>query len=108
MLLLYYFIYILFSVYIISCFRYGCSTKCHDELSTHVDTAFVQGGQTTWGEGYIISMNIIVVVASATEGGRRSFSSRLCAGYLKKLRTDSDEIWSAGWVCDREELIKFW
>ena len=31
----------------------------------------------------------------------------LCAGYLKKLWTDSDEIWWAGLVCDKDELIRF-
>ena len=32
----------------------------------------------------------------------------LCAGYLKKLWTDSDEILWTCWVCDNEELIQFW
>ena len=28
--------------------------------------------------------------------------------YTKKLRTDSDETWWTGWVCDKEELFPFW
>jgi len=32
----------------------------------------------------------------------------LCAGYLKKLWTDSNENWWTGWVCDKDELIRFW
>ena len=51
-----------------------------------------------------------VLITSATDGGRRFMFSPLCfcAGYLKKLWTDSDETWWAGWVCDEEELIQFW
>uniref|UniRef100_A0A8C4QSB1 Uncharacterized protein n=1 Tax=Eptatretus burgeri TaxID=7764 RepID=A0A8C4QSB1_EPTBU len=60
-----------------------------------------------------------VVITSATKGGGRlSFHSCLsvclplfgclCAGYLKKLWTDLHEIWWAGWVCDKDELIRFW
>ena len=45
-------------------------------------------------------------------GGQRSrspdFSVRLCTGYLKKLWTDPDEIWWAGWLCDKDKLIRFW
>ena len=33
---------------------------------------------------------------------------RLCAGYLKKLLTNSDETWWTRWVCDKDELIQFW
>ena len=32
----------------------------------------------------------------------------LCTGYLKKLCTDLDETWWTFWVCDKEELIRFW
>ena len=32
----------------------------------------------------------------------------LHAGYLEKLWTDSDEIWWACWVCDKDKLIRFW
>ena len=32
----------------------------------------------------------------------------LCTGYLKKLWTDPDEILWTGWVCNKEELIRFW
>jgi len=32
----------------------------------------------------------------------------LCAGYLKKLWTDSDEILWTGSVCNKDELIRFW
>jgi len=32
----------------------------------------------------------------------------LWTGYLKKLWTDSDEIWWAVWVCDKDALIRFW
>ena len=32
----------------------------------------------------------------------------LWAGYLKVLWTDSDETWWTGWVCDHDELIRFW
>ena len=32
----------------------------------------------------------------------------LCAGYLKKLWTDPDEILWIGWVCDKDERITFW
>ena len=28
-----------------------------------------------------------------------------CAGYFKKLWMDPDEIWWAGWVCDKDERI---
>ena len=30
------------------------------------------------------------------------------AGYLKRLRTDLDETWWRGWVCDKEKLSRFW
>ena len=32
----------------------------------------------------------------------------LCRGYLKKLWMDLDEILRTGWVCDKDELIRFW
>ena len=32
----------------------------------------------------------------------------LCTGYLKKLRTDPDEILWTGSVCDKDELVRFW
>ena len=32
----------------------------------------------------------------------------LCAGYLKKLWTDSDEILWTSLECDKDELIRFW
>ena len=32
----------------------------------------------------------------------------LCAGYLKKLLSDLDEILWRGSVCDEDELIRFW
>ena len=32
----------------------------------------------------------------------------LRAGYLKKWWMDSDEILWTGWVCDKDELIRFW
>ena len=32
----------------------------------------------------------------------------LCAGYLKKLQTDPDEILWRGSVCDKGKLIRFW
>ena len=32
----------------------------------------------------------------------------LCAGYLKKLKTDPDEILWTGCVCDKDELIGIW
>ena len=32
----------------------------------------------------------------------------LCVGYLKKLGTDSDETRWTDWVCDKDELIRFW
>ena len=32
----------------------------------------------------------------------------LCTGYLKKLWPDPDEILWTGWVCDKDELIRFW
>ena len=31
----------------------------------------------------------------------------LWTGYLKKLWTDSDKIWWTGWVCDKNESIRF-
>ena len=33
---------------------------------------------------------------------------RYIARYLKKLWTDSDETWWTVWVCDFDELIRFW
>ena len=46
------------------------------------------------------------------DGGRLCFhpclSVWLWAGYLKKLWLDSDEIWWTSWVCDKEELMRFW
>ena len=32
----------------------------------------------------------------------------LCTGYLKKLWTDSDETWWTGWMCRKDQLIRFW
>ena len=32
----------------------------------------------------------------------------LCAGYLEKLWTDSDETWWTGWMCGKYQLIQFW
>jgi len=32
----------------------------------------------------------------------------LWAGYLKTLKTDLDEPWWTRWLCDKEELIRFW
>ena len=32
----------------------------------------------------------------------------LCAGYLKKLWKDTDEILWTGWMCDRDKVIGFW
>ena len=60
-----------------------------------------------------------VLVNSVTEGGHKpSASFHTClpvclyvclwTGYLKKLWTDSDEIGWSGWVCDKEELVRFW
>ena len=56
-------------------------------------------------------------ITSATKGeGGYVFtpllSVCLCAGYLKKLWTDPDEIlWTEGYdkkVCDKDKLIRFW
>ena len=59
---------------------------------------------------------ILVTSASEGEGGYvftlfcLFFCLFVClfAGYLKKLWIDLDEIWWAGWVCDKEELVQFW
>ena len=32
----------------------------------------------------------------------------LCSGYLKNLWTDPDEILWTGWLCDKDELFRFW
>ena len=37
----------------------------------------------------------------------RRGQKRYIARYLKRLWTDSDETWWAGWVCDEDELIRF-
>ena len=42
------------------------------------------------------------------EGGYVFTPFCLCAGYLKKLWTDPDEILWTGLVCDKEEPIRFW
>ena len=53
-------------------------------------------------------------ITSATEGeGGYVFTPLclfvwLCEGYLKKLWRDPDEILWAGWVCGKDELIRFW
>ena len=58
-----------------------------------------------------------VIITSITEGGRRlcihpclsvCFLICLWTGYLKKLWMDSDKIWWGGWVCDKDEMIRFW
>ena len=36
------------------------------------------------------------------------FSFTLCAGYLKRLCTDPNEILWASWVFDMDKLIRFW
>ena len=52
-------------------------------------------------------------ITSATEGeGGYAFTAFclfvcLCAGHLKKLWTDPDEILWTGSVCDKEEQIRF-
>ena len=56
---------------------------------------------------------LVAVITSTTEGeGGYVFTPLclfvcLCAGYLKKLWTDSDETW---WTreCDKDKLIQFW
>ena len=59
-----------------------------------------------------ISSQTLGEVTSATEGGWRlcfhPLCVYLCAGYLKKMWTDLDEIWWLGWVCDKDEVIRFW
>ena len=58
----------------------------------------------------------IFLITTATEGGQRlcfhhclSVCLFVClwAWYLKKLWTDSDGTWWTGWVCDKDELIRF-
>ena len=34
--------------------------------------------------------------------------NRYITRYLKKLWTDSDETWWTSWVCEKDELIRFW
>ena len=52
------------------------------------------------------------LITSTTEGEGGCFhpflSVCLCAGYLKTLWMNLDEIWWAGLVCDKDELIRFW
>ena len=51
-----------------------------------------------------------VLATSTNEGGWRLCVLKvtcLWAWYLKKLWTDSEEIWWTGWVCDKDELIWF-
>ena len=57
----------------------------------------------------------LCVFTSATEGAGGyvftpflSVCLSLCRGYHKKLLTDPDEIFWIGWVCDTDELIRFW
>ena len=51
------------------------------------------------------------LITSATEGEGGCFypslSVCLCAGYLKKLWMDPDEIWWASGACDKDELLTF-
>ena len=47
-------------------------------------------------------------VTSATEGEGGCFHPFVCVQDISKLWTDSDEIFWAGWVSDKDELIRFW
>ena len=72
---------------------------------------------TSWypvitASSYKVIFIVMSVITSATEGeggcSHLFLSVYLCTGYLKKLWTDSDEILWAGWVCDKDEVIRFW
>ena len=52
-----------------------------------------------WRVGWILQVSCFA---------RRLSLVCLFARCLKKLLTDSDEIWWAGWVCDTDKLIRFW
>ena len=67
-----------------------------------------------WHNQANFSTCFVILVTSTTEGeGGYVFTSFclfvcLCAGYLKKLWTDLDEILRTGSVCDKDEMIRFW
>ena len=51
---------------------------------------------------------ILQVLCSAQRLFLVCLSVYLCAGYLKKLWTDPDEILWTGWACKKDELLRFW
>ena len=58
--------------------------------------------------GQICSMDFASIELCTTPSSCLCLFVCLCAGYLKKLWTDSDETWWTGWVFDHDELIRFW
>ena len=70
-------------------------TKTSPEIIRCYSCLFCSITSTTEGEGgYVFTPYCLFVC--------------LCAGYLKKLWTDPDEILWTDWVCDLDELIRFW
>jgi len=57
-----------------------------------------------FGEDPDLDLIIFSVILHPWEIGR----NRYIAWYIKRLRMDSDETWWTGWVCDHDELIRFW
>ena len=63
----------------------------------------------------VVFGHVVQIITSATEVGRTlcflllyvCLIVCLCARYLKKWWTDSDETWRTGWVCGKDELIRF-
>ena len=55
----------------------------------------MRGGRRKESRGYVFTHLPLFVCFSV-------------CGYLKNLWTDSDKTWWACWVCDKEELMRYW
>ena len=66
--------------------------------------------QTPWGVSTTFHFFTLASLPPPPKVEGYGFTPAVClsAGYLKKLWTDTDEIWWAGSVCDKDELIRCW
>ena len=69
-----------------------CTKRLFTRINTQIWGAFIYLHHRKWKEFVFTPICLFVC---------------LCAGYLKRLWTDSDETWWTGCVCDKNELIRF-
>ena len=71
------------------------SLPCLDTFLSYIPTSFGIFTSATEGEGGYVFTPFCLFVC-------------LCTRYLKKLWTDPNENLWTGWVCDKDEQIRFW